>query len=144
MIILVFLILGFLIWLIFFGLPNFSKRVQKQVIKKREILEVEKEPLLGYEKCSPQFQAYMRKEIKAGRKKPKTAPQGIFEDATYTEDKIKLTKVKEVEDIQKIRLKMGDLIGDIFNGCCFFCLNSRFNTYMRTFCSSSRRRGNNL
>ena len=107
MIILVFLILGFLIWLIFFGLPNFSKRVQKQVIKKREILEAEKEPLLGYENCSPQFQAYMRKEIKAGRKKPKTSPQGNFEGPTYTEDKNKTYKGKRGGRYTKDKTKDG-------------------------------------
>ena len=107
MIILVVLILGFLIWLIFFGVPNFSKRLKKQVIKKREILEAEKEPLLGYEKCSPQFQAYIRKEIKAGRKKPKTAPQGNFEDATYTEDKNKTYKGKRGGRYTKDKTKDG-------------------------------------
>ena len=69
----------FIIFLGFFKI----KRLIKQVIKNREILEAEKEPLLGYEKCSPQFQAYMRKEIKAGRKKPQKYPQGNFENATY-------------------------------------------------------------
>ena len=42
------IILVFLIWFIFFGVPNFSKRLKKQVIKRREILEAEKEPLLRF------------------------------------------------------------------------------------------------
>ena len=59
-----------------------SKKQKRKV--KLENWEVENfEPLKGFEKCSPQFQAYMRKEIAAGRVKPKTEEQGEFEDATY-------------------------------------------------------------
>ena len=42
--------------------------------------------LFGFEKCSPQFQEYMRREIESGRPEPKKEPQGEFEDATCDPD----------------------------------------------------------
>ena len=69
--------------------------------------EAEEEPLLGYEKCSPQFQAYMRKEIKAGRAKPQKYPQADYERATYTEDKNKTYKGKRGGKYTKGKTKDG-------------------------------------
>ena len=59
------------------GLPDISK-----VFKRKDKIKVNPsfDPLLGFEKCSPQFQEYMRKEIKSGRVKPKTKPQGNFNE----------------------------------------------------------------
>ena len=59
------------------GLPDISK-----VYKRKDKIKVNPSfnPLLGFEKCSPQFQEYMRKEIKSGRIKPKTEPQGNFNE----------------------------------------------------------------
>ena len=86
--IIVLLIFGVFLWVAFFGLSNlydWQKR-QKGKIRQRKLEADNKEPLLGFEKCSPQFQAYMREEIKAGRVKAKTEPQGEFKDATYDPD----------------------------------------------------------
>ena len=65
------------------GLPDITK-----VFKRKEKVEVDPsfKPLLGFEKCSPQFQEYMRREIESGRVKPKTERQGNIEDATYEND----------------------------------------------------------
>ena len=49
----------------------------------------------------------MRKEIKAGRKKPQKYPQGNFEDATYTEDKNKTYKGKRGGRYTKDKTKDG-------------------------------------
>ena len=59
------------------GLPDISK-----VFKRKDKIKVNPsfDPLLGFEKCSPQFQEYMRKEIKSGRVRPKTKPQGNFNE----------------------------------------------------------------
>ena len=59
------------------GLPDISK-----VYRRKDKIKVNPSfnPLLGFEKCSPQFQEYMRKEIKSGRVKPKTEPQGNFNE----------------------------------------------------------------
>ena len=83
--IIVVLIFGFLLFWLFLRIIDFYGWIKRQKGKKRQReLEVKNsEPLLGFEKCSPQFQAYMREEIKAGRVKPKTEPQGEFKDATY-------------------------------------------------------------
>ena len=82
--IIVVLIVGFLsIWLFMrvADLYLWSKR-QKGKKRQRELEEKNIEPLLGFEKCSPQFQAYMRAEIEAGRAEPKTEKQSDFK-ATY-------------------------------------------------------------
>ena len=62
-----------------------SKSIQKSAEKNIE-------PLKGYEKCSPQYQAYMRKQIAAGKVKPKTKTQ------EQEEKEIELKKQKEKED----------------------------------------------
>ena len=64
-------------------------RDAKKVSRRRRQEELESKntkPLLGFEKCSPQFQAYMRGEIEAGRAKPKTEPQGEFPKSRYDDD----------------------------------------------------------
>ena len=63
-----------------------SKSIQKSAEKNIE-------PLKGYEKCSPQYQAYMRKQIAAGKVKPKTKTQ------EQEEKEIELKKQKEKEKI---------------------------------------------
>ena len=62
------------------GLPDISKIFKR---KEKIVVDPSFKPLLGFEKCSPQFQEYMRREIESGRAEPKTEPQGEFEDATY-------------------------------------------------------------
>tara|TARA_B100001057_G_scaffold476404_1_gene544356 strand:- start:601 stop:816 length:216 start_codon:yes stop_codon:yes gene_type:complete len=59
------------------GLPVISK-----VFKRKEKTKVDHsfKPLLGFEKCSQQFQEYMRKEIESGRVKPKIKPLGNFNE----------------------------------------------------------------
>ena len=59
------------------GLPDISKVFKR---KEKVVVDPSFKPLLGFEKCSPQFQEYMRKEIKSGRVKPKTEPQGNFNE----------------------------------------------------------------
>lgn len=83
--IIVVLIVGFLSIWIFIKLVDFNSWLKRQSGKRRqkELEAKNTEPLLGFEKCSPQFQAYMRGEIEAGRAEPKTEPQGNIEDATY-------------------------------------------------------------
>ena len=49
------------------GLPDISKLFKR---KEKVVVDPSFKPLLGFEKCSPQFQEYMRREIE-------------FEDATY-------------------------------------------------------------
>ena len=87
MIFVVLIFFGF-IWVAFCGIANIYDWQKKQKGKRRQKkLEAQNtEPLLGFEKCSPQFQAYMRRETEAGRAEPKTEPQGEFEDATYDPD----------------------------------------------------------
>lgn len=63
-----------------------SKSIQKSAKKNIE-------PLKGYEKCSPKFQAYMRGQIAAGKAKPKTKTQ------EQEEKEIELKKLKEKEKI---------------------------------------------
>ena len=65
------------------GLPDISKLFKR---KEKVVVDPYFKPLLGFEKCSPQFQEYMRREIESGRAEPKTEPQGEFEDATYKND----------------------------------------------------------
>ena len=65
------------------GLPDISKLFKR---KEKVVVDLSFKPLLGFEKCSPQFQEYMRREIESGRAEPKTEPQGEFEDATYDPD----------------------------------------------------------
>ena len=60
------------------GLPDISK-----FFKRKTTIDPSFKPLLGFEKCSPQFQDYMRREIEAGRVKPKTERQKDFKEATY-------------------------------------------------------------
>ena len=48
------------------------------------------------------------------KKSPRHPHKQILNMLLIQKIKIKLTKVKEVEDIRKIRLKMGDLIEVIF------------------------------
>ena len=69
-------------------------RDAKKVSRRRRQEELESKntkPLLGFEKCSPQFQAYMRGEIEAGRAKPKTKTQ----EEEEKENKLKKEKEKE-------------------------------------------------
>ena len=86
--IIVTLILGFIIFGIFIGVIDFYGWIKKLrgKLRQKELEAKNTEPLLGFEKCSPQFQAYMRREIEAGRAEPRTEPQGEFEDATYDPD----------------------------------------------------------
>ena len=65
------------------GLPDISKLFKR---KEKVVVDPSFKPLLGFEKCSPQFQEYMRREIESGRAEPKREPQGEFEDATYKND----------------------------------------------------------
>ena len=85
--IIVVLVFGFLFFWIFLRILDFygwSKR-QRGKKRQRELEAKNTKPLKGYELCSPQFQAYMRGEIEAGRAKPKTKKQEPIEeyDPTY-------------------------------------------------------------
>ena len=68
MIFVVLIFFGF-IWIAFFVIADIYdwQKKQKGKIRQRKLKAENNEPLLGFEKCSPQFQAYMREEIKAGR-----------------------------------------------------------------------------
>ena len=54
-----------------------SKSIQKSAEKNIE-------PLKGYEKCSPQYQAYMRKQIAAGKVKIKTKTRNFNKIFTFS------------------------------------------------------------
>ena len=65
-------------------------------------------------KMFPAISGIYEEGNKSRRAKPQKYPQADFSVLLIQKIKIKLTKVKEVENIQKVRLKMVDLIGDIF------------------------------
>ena len=74
------------------GTDSLIRDAKKDSRRRRQQRLENNEPLRGYEKCSPQFQAYMRGEIEAGRAKPKTKTQ------EEEEKENKLKKEKEKED----------------------------------------------
>ena len=86
--IIVVLIIGVIFFWVIFGVGDFILNTKKSIRRKRqkELEAKNTEPLIGFEKCSPQFQAYMRGEIEAGRAKPKTEPQEEFADANYDDN----------------------------------------------------------
>ena len=90
MIFIVIIIFGLLLFFVL-GTDSFRKYAKKVSRRRQNKLE-NNEPLKGYEKCSPQYQAYMRKQIAAGKAKPKTKTQ------EEEEKEIELKKQKEKKD----------------------------------------------
>ena len=66
MIFIVIIIFGLLLFFVL-GTDSFRKYAKKVSRKRRQNKLENNEPLKGYEKCSPQYQAYMRKQIAAGK-----------------------------------------------------------------------------
>ena len=91
MIFIVIIIFGLLLFFVL-GTDSFRKYAKKVSRKRRQNKLENNEPLKGYEKCSPQYQAYMRKQIAAGKAKPKTKTQ------EEEEKEIELKKQKEKKD----------------------------------------------
>ena len=92
MIFIVIIILGLLLFFVL-GTDSFIKNAKKDSRRRRQERLKNNEPLKGYEKCSPQYQAYMRGQIAAGKAKPKTKTQ------EQEEKEIELKKQKEKEKI---------------------------------------------
>ena len=95
MIFIVIIIFGLLLFFVL-ATDSFRKYAKKVSIRRRQNKLENNEPLKGYEKCSPQYQAYMRKQIAAGKVKPKTKTQ------EQEEKEIELKKLKELEEQERI------------------------------------------
>ena len=95
MIFIVIIILGLLLFFVL-GTDSFIRNAKKDSRRRRQERLKNNEPLKGYEKCSPQYQAYMRGQIAAGKAKPKTKTQ------EQEEKEIELKKLKELEEQKRI------------------------------------------
>ena len=78
-----------------YGVPDLSSIIAKKIKKNRP-----KEPLEGYEDCSPQFQDYMREEIKR-RKEPQEL---LIEELKRQPFKTKNEKKAFIRELAKKRV----------------------------------------
>ena len=87
----IFIVIIIFALLLFFvlGTDSFIRDAKKDSRRRRQERLENNEPLKGYEKCSPQYQAYMREQIAAGKAKPKTKTQ------EQEEKEIKLREIQE-------------------------------------------------
>ena len=54
-----------------YGIPNFISIIKAKKIREEKLQKFKDNPLSGYRICSPQFQAYMKKQMEAKEKKKK-------------------------------------------------------------------------